>query len=78
MINNIFSPAKKEKSIIIIITIDLKQPILHQDMVEKQFNIDLELNDTGHIDPFLQDEYVCFLTLLVFWFCFSLLTLTKR
>ena len=33
MINNIFSPAKK-KSIIIIITIDLKQPILHQDMVE--------------------------------------------
>lgn len=81
MINNIFSPAKKKKkkSIIIIITTDLKQPILHQDMVEKQFNIDLELNDTGHIDPFLQDEYVCFLTLLVFLVLFfSLLTLTKR
>ena len=60
MINNIFSPAKKEKSIIIIITIDLKQPILHQDMVEKQFNIDLELNDTGHIDPFYKMSMFAF------------------
>lgn len=52
-------------------------------MVEKQFNIDLELNDTGHIDPFLQDEYVFFFSGLptmngIFFLFLGLLTLTKR